>query len=237
MVESLLSDDFTFSSPYDDHINKAKYSERCWPNSERIRIHHIEKVIESGDEAFVLYVCELKSELKFRNTKYLVFESGKIKQVEVYFGDRPMTGANSKAAVEAEIRALIEKRIEAVRARDVEGAMASIAPDFVSFDVVNPLRYLGSAAARQRAEAWFSSFKGPIGYEMRDLAIGAGEDTAFSHILNRYSGTKTDGGRIDMWVRVTACYRRIEGRWMITHEHNSVPFDVESGQASLDLKP
>jgi ketosteroid isomerase-like protein len=33
-VENLLSEDFTFTSPYDDHINKTTYFERCWPNSD-----------------------------------------------------------------------------------------------------------------------------------------------------------------------------------------------------------
>jgi ketosteroid isomerase-like protein len=40
-----------------------------------------------------------------------------------------------------------------------------------------------------------------------------------------------------MWVRATTCYRKIDGKWMITHEHQSVPFDTESGKASLDLEP
>ena len=40
-----------------------------------------------------------------------------------------------------------------------------------------------------------------------------------------------------MWIRATLCYRKIDGKWMVTHEHVSVPFDPESGQASLDLKP
>jgi ketosteroid isomerase-like protein len=40
-----------------------------------------------------------------------------------------------------------------------------------------------------------------------------------------------------MWVRATLCLRRIDGKWMIAHEHQSVPFDVETGKASLDLKP
>src|ERR1700704_1712305 len=54
-VETLLTDDFTFTSPYDDAIDKASYFERCWPNSERIRTHVIEKIFEQGGEAFVLY--------------------------------------------------------------------------------------------------------------------------------------------------------------------------------------
>ncbi|MFL5666578.1 MAG: YybH family protein [Ktedonobacteraceae bacterium] len=153
------------------------------------------------------------------------------------FKEKDMTTAKSKASDEAQIRALIEARVKAVRAKDVSGAMASITPDMLSFDVVNPLYYRGSDAERKRAQEWFSSFQGPIGYEIRDLFISTGDDVAFSHCLNRYSGTTIDGGELGMWVRATTCYRKIDGKWMITHEHQSVPFDVESGKASLDLKP
>ena len=59
----------------------------------------------------------------------------------------------------------------------------------------------------------------------------------FSHSLNRVSGTRTDGKEIDMYWRATVCYRKIDGKWVVTHEHNSVPFDPESGRASLDFKP
>jgi ketosteroid isomerase-like protein len=40
-----------------------------------------------------------------------------------------------------------------------------------------------------------------------------------------------------MWWRETACYRKLEDEWLITHQHSSVPFDVGSGKASLDLRP
>jgi ketosteroid isomerase-like protein len=148
-----------------------------------------------------------------------------------------LTTTHSQASDEAQIRTLIDDRVEAVRTKDVDGAMSGIAPDIRSFDVVNPLQSFGSNASRERAQAWFSAFQGPIGYETRDLSITTGGDVAFSHSLNRYSGTQTGGVEIDMWVRATACYRKIEGTWVITHEHQSVPFDGESGRASLDLKP
>jgi ketosteroid isomerase-like protein len=148
-----------------------------------------------------------------------------------------MATANSKAIDQAQIRKLIDDRINAVRAKDINGAMANIAPDIVSFDVVNPLQYIGSDAARKRAEEWFSSFQGPIGYEIRDLSITTGDDVAFCHCLNRVHAIRTDGGELDMWWRSTVCYRKIDGMWMVTHEHSSVPFDAKSGQASLDLKP
>lgn len=80
-------------------------------------------------------------------------------------------------------------------------------------------------------------YEGPIGYEIRDLSITSGNDVAFCHYLYRASGTRTDGAKVDMWVRATVCYRKINGTWMVTHEHQSVPFDPKSGKASLDLKP
>jgi uncharacterized protein (TIGR02246 family) len=125
----------------------------------------------------------------------------------------------------------------AVRAKNVEALMSSFAPDILSFDVVNPLQYVGLDEARKRAETWFASFDGPIRYQVRDLSITTGDDVAFCHSLNQVSATKTDGEKFEMWWRATVCFRRIDGEWMITHQHNSVPFDAESGKASIDLTP
>ncbi len=148
-----------------------------------------------------------------------------------------MTTEDSQAIDKANIQGLINDRIKAVRAKDIHGAMSNIAPDILSFDVVNPLQYTGSEAFRKRANEWFSSFQGPLGYELRDVSITTGEDVAFSHSLNHVSATKADGAELDMWWRATVCYRKIDGKWMVTHEHNSVPFDGESGRASLGLVP
>ena len=43
-----------------------------------------------------------------------------------------MTAANSRAVDEAQIRALIDDRAKAVRYRDINGAISSIAPDILS---------------------------------------------------------------------------------------------------------
>lgn len=70
-----------------------------------------------------------------------------------------------------------------------------------------------------------------------DRKIVVGDGVAFSYNLDRVSGTLKDGGESDMWVRVTDCYRKINGKWLIAREHVSVPVDLESGEAALDLKP
>jgi ketosteroid isomerase-like protein len=148
-----------------------------------------------------------------------------------------MTTVDRKANSEAEIRALFKDRVNAVRMKDVDKLMSGYAPDVLSFDVVDPLQYAGSDSIRARMEEWFSSFQGPIGLDNRNLTIAAGEDVAFCHSLSHVNGTMTDGRLLDMWWRETVCFRRIDDKWMITHQHSSVPFNVESGKASLDLKP
>ena len=75
-----------------------------------------------------------------------------------------MTTESHRATNESQIRALIDDRTKAVRAKDIARATSGIAPDILTFDVVNPLQHIGSDASRKRAEEWFSSFQGSIGY-------------------------------------------------------------------------
>lgn len=88
-VEDNLADGFTFTSPYDDHIGRDAYFERCWPNSDRLLKFSFVTVMARGDTVFVLYDCETKTGSSFRNAEYMTFENGKLKSVEVYFGDPP----------------------------------------------------------------------------------------------------------------------------------------------------
>ena len=144
---------------------------------------------------------------------------------------------DARRAAEAEIRDLLEHRAAATRARDADGATAAFAPDVLTFDVVNPMQHVGAESVRPRTEQWFSSFRGPIGYEMRDVSIAAGDDVAFAHLLYRVSGTLASGDELGMWNRATFCFQKIDGAWKIVHEHDSVPFDPATGQASTDLEP
>lgn len=137
---------------------------------------------------------------------------------------------------EAEVRAVIEDWANAVRAKDPDGVVAGQAPDFVQFALAPPLQAAG--VDRNGLEAWFSTWQGPIDYEIRDQEITAGEEVAFSHSLNRMRATTTSGQSTDLWFRQTMCFRRIGSEWKITHEHDSVPFYMDEGaRAAIDLKP
>ncbi len=92
-VESSFADDFRFTSPYDDEIDKATYFVRCWRDSGWIERHQLEKIFVEGDGAFVTYQCVAKGGKSFRNTEFLAFEGDKIKRIEVYFGATYQNGA------------------------------------------------------------------------------------------------------------------------------------------------
>jgi SnoaL-like domain len=98
-IEGLFSSLFTFTSPYDDAIDRATYFERCWPNSDRIRQHIIERIFVEGNEAFVTYRAITFEGKEFRNTEFFTFEGTQISSVNVYFGvtyDRGIFVMNQK---------------------------------------------------------------------------------------------------------------------------------------------
>ncbi len=138
---------------------------------------------------------------------------------------------------EAEIKRVIERYVEAFRARDLDRVMSIYAPEIVTFDVVPPLQYVGADAMRNRWKEVFSSLPGPVGYDIADLSITVGEDMAFTHSFNRISATLPTGQQIGTWVRWTACWRKIGGQWLLVHDHVSVPVDLQTGKAVLSLKP
>jgi uncharacterized protein (TIGR02246 family) len=148
-----------------------------------------------------------------------------------------MTMENDRTKNEAAIRELIDGYVNAVRAKDIDGVMSVYAPDLVAFDVVPPLQYVGAEAFRKVWQRFFETFQAPIPYEVRDLSITAGDDVAFSHSLNRNSGTMKNGQKTDRWLRWTACYRKTSGKWRIAHLQVSVPVDLRTGEAMLGLKP
>ena len=86
VIEELLTDDFTFYSPADVGIDRARYFERCWPNNELIEAFEFKRLVESGDEVVVTYESTKTDGHRFRNTEVLTFEGDKIRRAEVYFG-------------------------------------------------------------------------------------------------------------------------------------------------------
>ena len=138
---------------------------------------------------------------------------------------------------EAKIRKQVDKAVEGIRDKDLEGLRQLYATDVVSFDVEPPLQHVGVEAKLKNWAKVFTFFR-EVTYEVRDLALTVGDEVAFGHCFGRLSGTLSNGTATSgMWVRATFCFRRIDGNWLIAHDQASVPFDVASGKGVVDLEP
>jgi ketosteroid isomerase-like protein len=138
---------------------------------------------------------------------------------------------------EALIRRRVEDWVKAICEKDIDGVVSLYASTIVSFDIVPPLRYAGIANKRRAWQAAFATYTGPIAYEVRDLNVTTHGELAFVHSLNYVSGTLASGHISDLWLRWAACFRRIDGVWLVVHDHASVPADLEHGKAVVNLTP
>jgi ketosteroid isomerase-like protein len=86
LIESLLSDDFTFFSPPDPGLDRAGFFKRCWPQAGSVNSFEFVRLVESGDEVLVTYESTKPDGSRFRNTEVHTFEGDKIAKQEVYFG-------------------------------------------------------------------------------------------------------------------------------------------------------
>jgi ketosteroid isomerase-like protein len=85
-IERLIADDFHFSSPLDNRIDRTTYFARCWPNSEDIDAFDFIHLVADGDRVFVTYEARTRLGNRFRNTEVVTVRDGRIIEVEVYFG-------------------------------------------------------------------------------------------------------------------------------------------------------
>ena len=149
------------------------------------------------------------------------------------------TSASTTAQREAEIRQVYDGWAKAFSAHDLDGIMSFYAPGdaVLSYDIAPPLEYKGNAAYRKDYADFLAMFDGPLTVEFRETHVVAGEDVGFIYTLERITGTMKGGSKMDMWLRATSGLRKINGKWLIVHDHVSVPTDFESGKSLVDLKP
>src|SRR5271154_4072778 len=85
-LDTLLADDFTFSSAAgDDHISKSAFKKQCWETQINFIGHFdLERVATGLDDAFVKYLCHTKDGKSFRNVEYFGIRNGKLESLECY---------------------------------------------------------------------------------------------------------------------------------------------------------
>jgi ketosteroid isomerase-like protein len=138
-----------------------------------------------------------------------------------------------------EIREVIERKAALLETGDAKAILSYYTPTFVEYNLAPPLRQPGDARDPGALEAWMATFEAPPRREVTQLEITADGDVAFATSIDCLSAVprgSAEGFRL--WFRVTLGLRRVDGRWLVVHEHESVPFEMDGTfQASIGLEP
>lgn len=127
-----------------------------------------------------------------------------------------------KRTGESEIRTLIDDWVKSLSAKNIDAILAHYADDVVAYDVPSPLQVNGREGIRHHLESWLNMFKEPIRVEFRDQNITVSGDLAvLRHLARVYDASR--GPESGNWVRVTVCYQKRDGKWLVVHEHASIP--------------
>jgi ketosteroid isomerase-like protein len=149
------------------------------------------------------------------------------------------SSADAKGKGEKALRAAEERIVEGFKAKDADAIMANFVTDesLVVFDVAPPRQYVGAKAYRKDWADFFATVSGPIiSCEISDLAVTTSGKLGLAHCAFHAVWNGPDGKKVDATVRVTDGFRKIDGKWLIIHEHVSAPVDLATGVADFASK-
>jgi uncharacterized protein (TIGR02246 family) len=130
---------------------------------------------------------------------------------------------NNDTPDEAAIRDLVENWAKAVRNKNLSGILANHSPDVLMFDVPPPMQSKGIAAYKKTWDLFFSWSQDSGVFDISEMNITAGNDVAFVTALMRCAGREANGNKTELEFRLTIGLRKLNGQWMVTHEHHSIP--------------
>jgi ketosteroid isomerase-like protein len=142
----------------------------------------------------------------------------------------------SSASDKAEIVARFQSLIAAYGHGDVNAIMAfySDDPDAIFFEDTIPFQ-VNKAALRNGLELFYKSIS-DFHAHVELLDVQTSDDLAVVHCAVHNTWNDKNGTHMQT-SRDTDVFRKEDGKWLIWHEHFSVPFDPATGKAVLNAKP
>lgn len=125
---------------------------------------------------------------------------------------------------EIEVKKLVEKWAQSVREKNLDQILASHVDDIVMFDVPPPFQSVGINAYRETWGLFFDNTK-PGVFNFHELHVVADENVAFCYATMRCEDRSTTRDYVPLDFRLTIGLKKINGEWMIVHEHHSIPSD------------
>ena len=126
---------------------------------------------------------------------------------------------------EAEVRAVLEEWAAATRQGRRDEILKHHSASLVIFDVLPPMKYENAESYRRSWEEWQPDTQGEAFFNLENLMITAGNDVAFAHSFISCGGTLPGGRTFQELVRATFCLRKVDGSWVVEHQHVSKPYE------------
>ncbi len=151
-----------------------------------------------------------------------------------------MIGSRADASSDsdkAEIIALNQRITDAASNRDLDAFMANYldANDAIFYEDTIPFQVEGKAGLRMFNQEFFQS-SSQIHAGMGPITVAVCGDLAVAYYTLTITSTDKDGDHSEKG-RYTQVLKKVDGKWLIWHEHFSVPYDPETEKAVLDANP
>jgi ketosteroid isomerase-like protein len=141
--------------------------------------------------------------------------------------------ASAAGNAKQEITNLEHKCIAATTA---DQAMACDDPnDIVVYDVSPPLEFSGAKAVRGDLDNTFANFVDAKG-KFVELHVITDGKLGIAYSVQHFTWKTKDGKPMEGTFRVTDVLHRVDGQWKVIHSHVSVPVNLSTGKAEMDLK-
>jgi uncharacterized protein (TIGR02246 family) len=150
----------------------------------------------------------------------------------------PAPAPDTTAQDQAAIKALEDKFVTAFNAKDTKTIMSLYVPDqsLIVFDASVPLHYTGADAYTKDWSDFWTMFPGAAKIDMTDLDITVGGNVGYGHSIQHATMADKKGKKMEMTVRVTDGYKKVNGQWLISHEHVSVPVNFATMKPDINAK-
>jgi ketosteroid isomerase-like protein len=139
------------------------------------------------------------------------------------------------------ILGVLDNYKQAVNERDSDKFLSAYSTDVHIYDCWGKWESKGKAAWKENVVAWFQDLKEKedvLIVKIDDLVIEEDTNLGFVHCSVTFAAYKEESGDKLRHItnRFTFGLKRVDGSWLITHEHSSLPISMENGKGMFDLR-
>ncbi|MGP4081514.1 YybH family protein [Pseudalkalibacillus sp. R45] len=136
---------------------------------------------------------------------------------------------------------VLEKYKYGVYEKDVDQFLSIFAPDVHIYDCWGDWESKGISSWRENVVNWFNGLREDgdlLKVDFNDLTIEENTNVAFVHCAVTFAAYREKSGEKlrQMTNRFTFGLKKVNESWLITHQHSSLPINMETGKGIFNLK-